>query len=61
MYYINHTYYGNSGGGVYTLDGKLIGIVSHMYPISANPQIPAYMVYGAVRLSVIRQFLGDVK
>jgi hypothetical protein len=61
MYYIDHTYYGNSGGGVFTRDGQLVGIVSHMYPISLNPQIPTYMTYGAVRLSEIRKFLEDVK
>lgn len=61
LYYINHTYFGNSGGGVFTLDGKLLGIVSHMYPISYNPVIPPYMTYGAVRLSKILEFLGDIE
>jgi hypothetical protein len=61
MYYIDHTYYGNSGGGVYTLDGKLVGIVSHLMPIQPYQDIPAYMIYGAVRLNCIRDFLKDVK
>lgn len=61
MYYIDHTYFGNSGGGVFTYDGKLVGIVSHMYPLQPNPLIPAYMTYGAVRLNVIKAFLADVE
>lgn len=60
MYYINHTYFGNSGGGIYTKQGKLIGIVSHMLPIQPNPFVPPYMTYGAVRLSVIQQFLMEL-
>lgn len=60
VYYINHTYYGNSGGGVFTEDGKLLGIVSHMYPINYNQSIPAYMTYGATRLDIIKDFLKDV-
>lgn len=60
VYYIDHTYFGNSGGGVFTKDGKLIGIVSHMIPLQPLENIPAYMVYGAVRLSVIYTFLADI-
>jgi len=60
MYYINHTYFGNSGGGVYTLDGKLIGIVSHIYPLQPRWDFPPYLIYGAVRLSKILEFLGDI-
>jgi S1-C subfamily serine protease len=61
MYYINHTYYGNSGGGVFTRDGRLIGIVSHMFPIGYNYEIPPYMTYGAVRLNEIFEFLKDIE
>jgi S1-C subfamily serine protease len=61
IYYIDHTYYGNSGGGLFTEDGKLIGIVSHMYPIYANEFIPPYMIYGATRLNVIKDFLEGVE
>jgi len=60
IYYIGVTYYGNSGGGIFTKDGKLVGIVSHMYPISLNPNYPPYVINGAVRLNVILQFLKDV-
>lgn len=60
VYYINHTYYGNSGGGIFTKDGKLLGIVSHMSAISYTPQIPAYMIYGAVRLDIIKSFLKEL-
>lgn len=61
MYYIDHTYFGNSGCGIYTHDGKLVGIVSHMIPIQPNPAIPPYTIHGAVRLNVIKEFLRDIK
>lgn len=60
MYYIDHTYFGNSGGGVYTKDGKLIGIVSHMIALQPEEHFTPYMINGAVRLSVIKTFLGDI-
>lgn len=60
MYYINHTYFGNSGGGVYTKDGKLVGIVSHMWNLRPYPQVPDYIVNGAVRLNIIKKFLEGV-
>jgi S1-C subfamily serine protease len=61
VYYIDHTYFGNSGGGVFTRDGKLIGIVSHMIPIQPVSTVPAYMIYGATRLDKIKEFLRDVE
>ena len=61
MYITDNIYYGSSGGGVFNLSGKLIGIVSHMYPISSNPLVLPYMTYGIVRLNIIKQFLGDIK
>lgn len=33
FYFIDHSYFGNSGGGIYTREGKLLGIVSHLVPI----------------------------
>jgi len=60
MYYIDHTYFGNSGGGVYNRDSKLIGIVSHLMPVKVFWDIPAYMIYGCVRLDIIKIFLEDV-
>jgi S1-C subfamily serine protease len=61
MYYKDHTYYGNSGGGVYDKEGKMIGIVSHYQSLKPNPMAPEYLIYGAIRLSVIQSFLKDVK
>jgi len=60
MYYLDHTYFGNSGGGVYTKEGKLVGIVSHMYNLKPAEGYPDYIINGAVRLEVIYQFLEDV-
>ncbi len=60
MEYVDHTYFGNSGGGVYNKEGKLLGIVSHLEPLQPIPTIPAYMVYRAVRLDTIKKFLKDL-
>jgi len=62
MYYLGYTYFGNSGGGVYNYDGKLIGIVSHMYNLKPEsiPDAPDYVVNGAVRLDTILKFMEGV-
>jgi len=57
MYYKDHTYYGNSGGGVYDKEGKLIGSVSHYQSLKPYPMAPEYLIYGAIRLNVIKEFL----
>jgi hypothetical protein len=31
------SYFGNSGGGIYTRDGKLVGIMSFIFPIQPFP------------------------
>lgn len=70
------SYFGNSGGGIYTRDGKLVGIMSFIFPIQPFPDrivqegnqqpitlipgIPAYVINGVVRLDVIRKFLEEV-
>jgi S1-C subfamily serine protease len=67
MYVIDHCYFGNSGGGVYAMDGSLVGIVSHMKIIDPNPceivrtRKPQYVLDGMVRLNVIKEFLADIK
>ena len=61
LYYIDHTYFGNSGGGIYTKDGYLVGIVSHMEAFKPVEQVPAYVINGAVRLEVIKHFLEGVQ
>ena len=62
MYYLGYTYFGNSGGGVYNYDGKLVGIVSHMYNLKPEsiPDAPDYIVNGAVRLETILKFMEGV-
>lgn len=60
MYYIDHSYFGNSGGGVYDYEGRLLGIVSHMSNLKPNVNYPDYIIAGAVRLNVIKDFLEGV-
>jgi hypothetical protein len=61
MYYIDHTYFGNSGGGVYDYQGKLLGIVSHMYNLRPMEGYPDYIINGAVRLDTILAFMRNVE
>jgi hypothetical protein len=37
VYVKGDSYFGNSGGGIYTRDGKLLGIMSHIFPIQPFP------------------------
>lgn len=61
MYITDSIYFGNSGGGVYSTEGKLLGIVSHMQPIQPYKDIPPYMIYGIVRMNTIREFMKGVE
>lgn len=61
MYVIGTSYFGNSGGGVYNQYGELVGIMSHLVPIQPFEDVPAYLIHGAVRLSVILEFLRGVR
>lgn len=67
MYIQDHCYFGSSGGGVFSLDGKLIGVVSFMGISDPNPKgivthrAPQYVVDGIIRLRAIQEFLADVK
>ncbi len=60
MYITDNIYYGNSGGGVYSIDGRLLGIVSHMQPIQPIADVPPYMAFGIVRMKVIQEFMREV-
>jgi len=57
MYMIGTSYFGNSGGGVFNKEGKLVGIMSHLIPIQPFADVPAYMIHGAVRLNTIIEFI----
>jgi S1-C subfamily serine protease len=63
-YFQDHSYFGSSGGGIYNLDGKLIGVIVHIIadnPMGIESGLPPFVVHGAVRLNMLRAFLGDIK
>jgi len=67
FYFLDHSYFGSSGGGIFTLDGKLLGIISHMQWADPNPGNimgnlkPTFVINGAVNTQTIREFLKDIK
>lgn len=61
MYFRDSIHFGNSGGGIYNNEGKLIGIMSHLIPSYSSLYYPPFVLGGAVRLDAIKAFLADVK
>lgn len=59
-YFIDHSYYGSSGGGIFTKEGKLLGIIQTIGYIRLSKLDPGFAVNGAGRLSQIKDFLGDI-
>jgi S1-C subfamily serine protease len=64
-WYFDHSYFGSSGGGIYNKNGQLVGTIDVMLALNSNgvviSQIPSFVIHGAVRLSVIKSFLEDIK
>ena len=64
-WYYDHSYFGSSGGGIYNKDGKIVGITSVLVAENAVgvaiTKIPSFVINGAVRLSLIRKFMKDIK
>jgi S1-C subfamily serine protease len=60
MYFLGTSYFGNSGGGVFNKEGKLVGIVSHLVPIRARADVDFYTINGATRLNEIKEFLKEI-
>jgi len=60
MYITGTVWFGNSGGGAYTKDGRLVGIASFITAAKANDVFNAYMIGGMIRLNVIEKFLSDI-
>jgi S1-C subfamily serine protease len=65
MYFIGTSYFGNSGGGIYNKEGQVVGVTSHMLPLSTLgcviSTIPPYVIHGATKLADIQIFLSEVK
>jgi prefoldin subunit 5 len=59
-YFIDHSYFGSSGGGIFTKEGKLLGIIQTLGQIKLSENDPGFVINGAGRLSMIKDFLGDV-
>ena len=57
--YIDHSYFGNSGGGIYNTDNELIGITTKIASVNYN-NIP-FTIHIAVRLDAIKQFLQGIE
>lgn len=53
-------FFGNSGGGAYSKDGKLVGIASYAKAIPSDNSMIHYNIDGIVRLSIIKEFLEGV-
>jgi hypothetical protein len=67
MLFLNHSWFGSSGGGIYNKQGGLVGIISFLatadnnpYGIVNNPN-PIFVINGAVDLFQIQEFMKDVK
>lgn len=60
-YFIDHSYFGSSGGGIFTKQGKLLGIIQTIGSIQPYENIPSFVINGAARLNMIKDFLGDIK
>jgi S1-C subfamily serine protease len=60
MYFRDSTYFGNSGGGIFTKEGKLVGIMSHVIPLQPFYDYPPFILEGCVRLNTIIEFLENV-
>lgn len=66
MYYIDHSYFGSSGGGIYNREGKVVGTIDFIMALNPEPSgtitsVPSFVINGAVRLNTIKDFLQDVK
>ena len=66
FYYLDHSYFGSSGGGIFNLKGEIVGTISHLIPYDPNPygivkhRMPQFVVHGAARLNSIKQFLKEI-
>ena len=67
MHIIGTSYHGNSGGGVFNQEGRLLGVISTIlsygtkFNYTQKYQNPHFVYHGIVRLSEVLKFLKDVK
>jgi hypothetical protein len=67
FYYLDHSYFGSSGGGIFNMAGELIGTISHLIAVDPTPpgivtqRSPMFVIHGAVRTQAIHKFLEGLE
>lgn len=67
FYYLNHSYFGSSGGGIFNISGELVGTISHLIAVDPTPvgivtqRSPMFVIHGACRTQSIHKFLEGLE
>jgi S1-C subfamily serine protease len=67
FYYLDHSYFGSSGGGIFNMAGELIGTISHLIAVDPTPagivtaRSPMFVIHGACRTQSIHKFLEGLE
>lgn len=67
FYYLDHSYFGSSGGGIFNMSGELVGTISHLIAVDPTPsgivtqRSPMFVIHGACRTESIHKFLEGLE